>query len=111
MVPLFEPLGFGDWRAVMSLLVGFVAKEAVVSAIEILYTPEDFAALFTPVTAFAFMVFTLLYLPCLAAFATIKRELSSWKLAIFAAAYQTAIAYAAAFIVYRIGLLAVQHLS
>ncbi|MDR0767175.1 MAG: ferrous iron transport protein B [Methanosarcinales archaeon] len=111
MVPFFEPLGFGDWRAVMSLLVGFVAKEAVVSAIEILYTSEDFAALFTPVTAFAFMVFTLLYLPCLAAFATIKRELNSWKLAIFAAAYQTAIAYTAAFIVYRIGLLTVQYLS
>lgn len=105
IAPIFEPLGFGDWRAAMSLFTGFIAKEAVVSTIEILYTPEDFEALFTPVIALAFMVFTLLYLPCLAAFATIKRELNSWKLAILAAAYQTAIAYIIAFIVYRVGLL------
>ena len=110
IAPLFEPLGFGDWRAVMSLIIGFAAKEAVVSAIEILFTPEEFEALFTPAAAFAFMVFTLLYLPCLAAFATIKRELNSWKLAIFAVTYQTAFAYAAAFIAYRIGLLVMQFL-
>lgn len=108
IAPVFQPLGFGDWRAAMSLFTGFIAKEAVVSTIEILYTPEDFEMLFTPVIALAFMVFTLLYLPCLAAFATIKRELNSWKLAILAGAYQTAIAYIAAFIVYRIGLLVVE---
>ncbi|WNY28263.1 Fe(2+) transporter FeoB [Methanimicrococcus stummii] len=110
IAPIFEPLGFGDWRAAMSLFTGFIAKEAVVSTIEILYTPEDFEMLFTPVIALAFMVFTLLYLPCLAAFATIKRELNSWKLAILAAIYQTAVAYIAAFIVYRVGLLVVQFL-
>lgn len=111
IAPIFEPLGFGDWRATMSLITGFVAKEAVVSTIEILYTPEDFAALFTPLVAFAFMVFTLLYLPCLAAFATIKRELNSWKLALFAGLYQTAVAYAAAFIVYRGGLLVLPYIN
>ncbi|WNY23249.1 Fe(2+) transporter FeoB [Methanimicrococcus hongohii] len=110
IAPIFEPLGFGDWRAAMSLFTGFIAKEAVVSTIEILYTPEDFEMLFTPVIALAFMVFTLLYLPCLAAFATIKRELNSWKLAILAAVYQTAVAYVVAFVVYRIGLLVVQYL-
>ncbi|MDR2943510.1 MAG: ferrous iron transport protein B [Methanosarcinales archaeon] len=106
VAPIFEPLGFGDWRMTMSLFTGFIAKEAVVSTIEILYTPEDFETLFTPVIALAFMVFTLLYLPCMAAFATIKREFNSWKLAILAAAYQTVIAYIIAFIVYRVGLFA-----
>lgn len=107
IAPIFEPLGFGDWRAAMSLFTGFIAKEAVVSTIEILYTEVEFETLFTPVIAFSFMVFTLLYLPCLAAFATIKRELNSWKLAILAAVYQTAIAYVVAFIVYRIGLIVI----
>jgi len=103
--PLFKPLGFGDWRATVALFTGFIAKEAVVSTIEILYTPEDFEMLFTPLVALSFMVFTLLYLPCLAAFAATKRELNSWKLAVLAGAYQTGIAFIVAFIVYRVGLL------
>lgn len=110
IAPIFEPLGFGDWRAAVSLLTGFVAKEAVVSTIEILFTEGEFETLFTPLIAFAFMVFTLLYLPCLAAFAAIKRELNSWKWALLAAGYQTAVAYIAAFLVYRIGLLVLPYL-
>ncbi|WNY26862.1 ferrous iron transport protein B [Methanolapillus ohkumae] len=111
IAPIFGPLGFGDWRAADALLTGFVAKEAVVSVIEILYTPAEFLAMFTPVIALSFMVFCLLYLPCLVAFVTIKRELNSWKLGLFAAAYQTVIAYVVAFIVYRIALVVWPYLS
>lgn len=103
IAPIFEPLGFGDWRAAVALLTGFIAKEAVVSTMEILYTAQDFEAFFTPLTAYAFMVFTLLYLPCLAALAAMKQELNSWKWTIFALLYQTGVAYGAAFIVFRVG--------
>lgn len=105
IAPVFEPLGFGNWRATVSLLTGFVAKEAVVATIEILYTPADFEAMFTPLTALSFMVFTLLYLPCLASLATMKQELNSWKWILFSLVYQTSVAYIAAFLVYRFGLL------
>ncbi|MDV0447314.1 Fe(2+) transporter FeoB [Methanosarcinaceae archaeon Ag5] len=111
IAPLFGPLGFGDWRAADALLTGFVAKEAVVSVLEILYSPAELLVSFTPAVALSFMVFCLLYLPCLVAFVTIKRELNSWKLAVFAAAYQTVIAYVVAFIVYRVALVGWPHIS
>ena len=103
IAPIFEPLGFGDWRAAVSLMTGFIAKEAVVSTMEILFTPDEFEALFNPLIAFGFMVFTLLYLPCVAAFAAMKRELNSWKWALVAAGYQTGIAFIAALLVYQVG--------
>jgi len=84
-------------------MTGFIAKEAVVSTMEILFTPDEFEALFNPLIAFGFMVFTLLYLPCVAAFAAMKRELNSWKWALVAAGYQTGIAFLAAFMVYQVG--------
>jgi ferrous iron transport protein B len=108
--PLFEPLGFGDWRATVSLLTGLVSKEFIVSAVNIMYTPAEFYAAFGPANALAFMVFTLLYLPCAAAFVTTKRELNSWKWTIFAVSYQTAVAYLLAFIVYRVGLFVTAYL-
>lgn len=112
---IFAPLGFGEWRAAMSLIVGFVAKEAVVGTLGVLYgvgegvleSPELLAeplrSVFTPLSAYAFMVFTLLYMPCVAAFAALKREMNSWKWTLLAVGYQTAVAWIAAFLVYQIG--------
>ena len=80
-----------------------VAKESVVSALEILFTPAEIAAFFTPLTAYSFMVFSLLYMPCIAALATIRRELRSIKWTLFAIVYQTVIAYAVAFLIYQGG--------
>lgn len=112
---IFEPLGFGEWRAAMSLIVGFVAKEAVVGTLGVLYgvgegvleSPELLAeplrTVFTPLSAYSFMIFTLLYLPCVAAFATLKREMNSWKWTFLAVGYQTTVAWIIAFLVYQIG--------
>ena len=101
--PLFAPIGCGDWRAAVAFLTGMVAKESVVSALEILFTPAEIAAFFTPLTAYSFMVFSLLYMPCIAALATIRRELRSIKWTLFAIVYQTVIAYAVAFLIYQGG--------
>jgi len=114
IAPIFMPLGFGDWKSAVALLTGFVAKEAVVATMGILNgvgeagegSIELITALqnyFTPLKAYAFMAFTLLYLPCMAAFATIKREMNSWKWTIFAAGYQTLIAWVVAFIIFQVG--------
>ncbi len=111
MAPLFAPLGFGDWRSSVALLTGFVAKEVVVSTMGILHgigedTTQLIASLqaaFTPLRAYAFMAFTLLYLPCVAAFATIKREMNSWKWTLFAVGYQTVIAWVVAFLIFQVG--------
>jgi len=105
VAPLFAPLGFGDGRAVLSLMTGFITKEAVVSTINILFTAAEFEALFTPLVAYVFMVFILLSFPCVAAFAAVRKELNSWKWVMIAVAYQTSVAYIAAFLIYRIGLL------
>jgi len=111
IAPIFSPLGFGDWKSSMALLTGLVAKEVVVSTIGILNGVGEEAAsisaalqsYFTPLKAYSFMVFTLLYMPCIAAFAAIKRELNSWKLALFSAGYQMAVAWFVAFLVYQGG--------
>lgn len=114
IAPFFAPLGFGDWRSSVALLTGFVAKEAVVATMGILNNlgevGEDSVQLiaslqtyFTPLKAYAFMTFTLLYMPCIAAFAAIKREMNSWKWTLFTVGYQTATAWIVAFIVYQGG--------
>ncbi|ATW27551.1 ferrous iron transport protein B [Candidatus Formimonas warabiya] len=114
IAPLFAPLGFGEWQASVALLTGLVAKEVVVATMGILYGIGDVgddtvklaAALhtyFTPLTAYAFMAFTLLYMPCIAAFGAIKRELNSWKWTLFALAFQTGIAWIMAFVIYQGG--------
>ena len=79
LAPLFAPLGFGDWRASTALLTGFMAKESVVSTLTVLLGGDVslLPTIFTPATAYAFLVFTLLYTPCVAAVATIRRELDS----------------------------------
>lgn len=117
IAPLFKPLGFGDWRASIALLVGFIAKEGVVSTLGVLYNVGGDAVenagllaaplreAFTPLSAYAFMVFTLLYLPCIAALATMKREMNSWKWTLITVTYQTGVAYLVAFVIYQGGLL------
>jgi ferrous iron transport protein B len=109
-VPLFEPLGFGDWRASTALITGLSAKEAVVSTMAVLTGATDGAALsamlieiFTPLTAFVFMVFCLLYMPCVATLATIKKEMNGWWHAILVVLFQTTVAWIVAFIVYSVG--------
>ena len=117
IAPIFTPLGFGEWRASMALVVGLIAKEAVVSTMGVLYgvgkTVADQTSsligplqqVFTPLSAYAFMAFTLLYMPCIAAFATMKREMNSWKWTLITVSYQTGVAWLVAFIIYQGGLL------
>ena len=106
LAPLLAPLGFGDWRASTALVTGLLAKESVISTLSVLLGTESTAALatlFTPLTAFAFLVFTLLYPPCIAAIGAVKSELGAkGALAVFA--LQCGVAWAAAFIVHAVGL-------
>ena len=110
IAPLFTPIGFHDWRASTALLTGITAKETVVSTLTVLtgaatdaQLAEILGTVFTPLSAYAFLVFTVLYMPCVAAFAASKRELGSWKGAILTSLYQTGAAYIVATIVYQVG--------
>ena len=109
VAPIFRPLGFGDWRASTALITGVTAKESVVSTLTVLTSASTDEALsaalggiFTPLSAMSFLVFTLLYMPCVAAFAAMKRELGL-KYALFCIGYQTMFAYVAGLLVYQIG--------
>ncbi len=110
IAPLFAPLGFGDWRVSTALITGFIAKESVISTLGILtgsgsdVTVQALSGLFTPVTAVSFLVFTLLYTPCIAAISAVKRELGSGTRAAGVALGQCAVAWVVAFLVYRIAL-------
>ncbi len=111
LAPVFAPLGFGTWEAAVSLLAGLVAKEAVVSTLSVLYGAGGDSAMlssllagsFTPLAGYCFLVFTLLYMPCMSAFATIKREMGGWRWAFGSAALQIALAWLTAFIIHTIG--------
>ena len=105
--PLFKPLGFGDWRISTALITGFTAKESVVSTLTVLLGGDvsQIHTLFTPFTAFVFLVFTLLYTPCVAAVATVKREMGSNKAAYLTVVAQCVIAWVAAFAVHALGFL------
>lgn len=107
---IFKPLGFSDWRISTALITGLTAKEAVVSTLSVLTGVSSDVQLsmilntmLTPLSSFAFLAFTLLYMPCIAAFAATKRELGSMKYAILTALYQTITAYVVAFVIYQIG--------
>ena len=104
IAPIFAPLGFGDWRISTSLIAGFMAKESVVSTLSVLLGgAEEITAIITPLAAAALLVFCLLYTPCVAAIASIKRELGGkWALGIVI--WQCFIAWAAAFVIRLIGL-------
>lgn len=109
LAQIFAPLGFNDWRAVTALVSGITAKESVVSTLSVLTGASDaglsiaLQAMFTPLSAYAFLAFTVLYMPCIAAFAATKRELGSWKEALLTVGYQTGSAYIVALLIYQIG--------
>ena len=102
--PLFKPLGFGDWRICTALLTGFMAKESVVSSLVLLFgSTADLLAVLTPLSAASLLVFSLLYTPCIAAVACIRRELGA-RWAVGVVLYQCAVAWAFALIVRLVGL-------
>jgi ferrous iron transport protein B len=112
IAPIFKPMGFGLWQAVVALLTGLIAKEAVVASLSMLYgfsltagsTVIASAMLgFTPLSAVAYLVFILLYTPCVAAVSTIYKEMNSLKLTIASIGWQLAAAYIASLLVYQIG--------
>ena len=106
VAPIFAPLGFGDWRVSTALITGFTAKESVVSTLTVLMggDAELVSTLFTPFTAAVFLVFTLLYTPCVAAIATVKREMGGTKAAVATVIIQCAIAWCVAFLIHAVGL-------
>ena len=97
VAPIFAPMGLDDWRIVTALITGFLAKEAVVSTMEVL----DVTAFLTPVTAIAMLAFCLLYTPCVAAIAAVKRELGG-KLALWMVIFQCLVAWIAAFLAFQL---------
>jgi ferrous iron transport protein B len=111
IAPVFRPLGFEDWRVATALVSGFTAKEAVVSTLAVLLGTSmenlgtSLSGLFTPVTAFSFLTFTLLYTPCVAAVATIRRELDSRLITVGVVIMQCFVAWLFALLVYHIALL------
>ncbi|MGN0974711.1 MAG: ferrous iron transport protein B, partial [Gemmiger sp.] len=106
IAPVFAPLGFGDWRTSTALITGFTAKESVVSTLTVLLggSTQALSTMFTPFTASVFLVFTLLYTPCVAAIAAAKRELGSARAAAGVAVAQCVIAWLAAFVFRMAGL-------
>ena len=109
IAPVFKPTGFGNWRMVTSLITGFTAKEAVVSTMSVLLgvgmaeLPQALGALFTPLSAVSFLLFTLLYTPCVAAIATVKRELRSTWQTVGVVALQCTVAWIVATLVFQVG--------
>ena len=102
--PIFAPLGFGDWRAGVSILTGISAKEVVISTMQVVYGNLNtvLPTVFTAVTAYGFLVFSALYTPCIAALSTMRKEYGN-KMMLISASYQFAVAWIAAFIVKTIG--------
>jgi len=104
MAFIFKPLGFGDWRICVALVTGFLAKESVVSTLKVLFTDNSLREYLNIASSLSLLVFCLLYVPCVAAIAAIKKELGS-KYAIFVAIFQCAIAWLVSFIVYNLVIL------
>lgn len=100
---LFRPLSFGDWRCATALISGFIAKESVVSTLQVLLGNAAITSLFTTRSAISFLVFTLLYTPCIAAVATIRRELGSRIKTVGVVLLQCVVAWLAAYIAYAVG--------
>lgn len=106
VAPIFVPLGFGDWRAATALISGFTMKEAVVSTFAVLtggQLSQTLGTIFTPLSAFSFLIFTLLYTPCVAAIGAVKKELNSRLGAVGMVVLQTGIAWMVACLVYQAG--------
>ncbi|WP_459503535.1 ferrous iron transport protein B [Bacillus sp. C1] len=109
IAPILAPLGFGTWQAAASLLTGFLAKEVVVSTMAIIYAVKEdvlgnvMGTHYTALSAYAFMFFILLYVPCLATVAVIRRETGSVKWTIFSVVYPLIIAYVLTLVIYQVG--------
>lgn len=110
VAPLFSPIGFGTWQASASLFTGFLAKESIISTMNIIYFVPDEATLqgllatyYTPLAAYSFMVFILLYVPCLATVATIYKETGSKRWTAFSIGYALVIAYVLSLAIYQGG--------
>ncbi|USG64353.1 ferrous iron transport protein B [Brevibacillus ruminantium] len=110
LAPLLAPIGFGNWQAGAALITGFLAKEVVVSTMNIIYVAPDLDTLqgvvanfFSPLSAYSFLVFILLYVPCLATVAAIKKETNSAKWTWFSVIYALVIAYVLSFLIYQGG--------
>lgn len=107
LTPFFKPLGFATWQNSVALLSGLAAKEVVVSSMGVLYGANLTSVIphfFTPLTSYVFLVFVLLYPPCISALGTMKKEYGN-KMALFSLCYQIALAWIVSFIIFRIGLL------
>ena len=108
IAPIFAPLGFTDWRASTALISGFSAKEAVVSTLAVLTGTGTgdlsvaLSAMFTPVSAFSYLLFTLLYTPCVAAISAVRREMGSTRAALGVVLFQTGIAWVVSFLFYTV---------
>jgi len=111
---VFKPLGFGNWRSSVALMFGFFAKEVIIGTFGTLYgvtdvNTTDYALItalqkdFTPLSAYSFMVFVLLYIPCMAVLAVVKRETNSWKWPLFMIFYTSIVAWTVAFTIYQGG--------
>lgn len=113
IAPIFAPLGFGDWMTSTALITGFTAKEAVISTLAVLTgtdvsgLPQALSRIFTPLTAFTFLTFTLLYTPCVAAINAVKQEMNSVRNAAGVVLYQCGVAWVVSFLVYQVGRLIV----
>lgn len=105
IAPLLAPLGFGTWEASVALIAGLMAKEVVISTMQIVYQGDlgqMLPAVFSPLSAYAFMVFVLLYTPCVAVIATFRKEFGT-KMMLLSVGYQLALAWIASFLIYQIG--------
>lgn len=108
IAPVFTLCGFGSWEAAVSLVTGLVAKESVVSTMSVLFKGDTLTALtgaFTPISAYSFMIFVLLYTPCVASLATIKREMGSIKWTFITIGYQIGVAWFSSALFYQIAIL------
>jgi len=109
IAPLFKPLGFGDWRVSTALITGITAKEAVVSTLGVVLgtgmkgLTTALNGLFTPLSAVSFLLFTLLYTPCAAAIAAVRREMGSGKLTALIVLWQCGVAWLVSFVVFQLG--------
>ena len=103
IAPIFKPMGFGDWRISTALITGFMAKESVVSTLSVLFgSTATLLGCITPLAAASLLAFCLLYTPCVAAIASVKRELGG-KWAVGVVIGQCVIAWAVAFVVHLVG--------
>ena len=108
IAPFFKPLGFGDWRVATALISGFISKETIISSLAVLMGTGTvglgtaLSQIFTPLTAYTFLIFTLLYTPCIATITVIKKELHSWLSAIGVIIFQISIAWIMAYIVHTL---------